>query len=359
MRRRPRILGAAMFLVVGGTACNAILGIHDLSAPDPVDGGDGSVNNETGADGTTDGSNEGGCSDCVLEPQEGGAIYPTWKITSDNLFIVNATGAVPPTPPEYVDAGPGALLETHSGLTWSTAVLFGEAGAGVTLAEAASECKRLGPDWRVPTRIELATTQFREELDASSGDRTRCIPSSFELLQYPSWTATSVPGKDGGEYYIEDERVCAFGANPPDSPFVGVRCVKGPTKPANFKILRDRDTVHALETNLEWERVGLIVSSFADAKKHCDSKGMRVPIIQELYSILDTRALVLTDTRLFPAPAAQVQGFLSQTVYLYEDGGAHYAAVGVTEGTRGWEDTLPPTGPAEKQLVRCVREYVP
>lgn len=347
-----------MLLVVGATACNAILGIHDLSAPDPADGGDGSVS-ETGTDGNGGGdASEAGCDGCVMDPQAGGSIYPTWRVTSD-LLILNATGGIPPTNPKYEDAGAGALVETHSGLTWSTAVLLGEGGAGVTLAEAASECKRLGSDWRVPTRIELATTQFREELDASQSARTRCIPPAFDLPPYPyTWTATPVPGKDGGEYYIEDEAACAFGANPPESLFA-VRCVKGPTRPAHFEILRERDTVHALETNLEWERVGILVSSFADAKKHCDAIGMRVPIIQELYGILDTRALQLTDTRLFPAPPPQVQGFLSQTVYGYEDGGAHYAAVGVAEGTRGWEDTLSPTGAPEKQLVRCVREFLP
>lgn len=362
MRRRPRILGVAFLVVVGGTACNAILGIHDLSAPDVADAGDGAAA-ETGTDGSgqVDGSLDAACDGCVTDPQTGGSIYPTWRITSD-LNILNATGSVPATNPIYEDAGPGALRETHSGLTWTTAALRGEAGAGLTLAEAKAECAGLGAGWRVPTRIELSTIQYRTELDASTFERTRCLSADFDLYApYPyAWTTTTVPGSDGGDFYIADESRCAFGANPPDS-LLYVHCVKGATSPARFEIIRERDTVHALDTDLEWERVGKIVSSFTEAKAHCDGVGMRLPVAQELYSIVDTRQLLLTDTRLFPQPPPTSQGFLSQTIAGYDtaDGGAYYTVVATVEGSRGWEDTLPPGNTAEKVLIRCVRQFRP
>jgi hypothetical protein len=78
-----------------------------------------------------------------------------------------------------------------------------------------------------------------------------------------------------------------------------VRCVKGDSRPANFIVSKLADTVYAVETGLDWERTGLIVQKYSEAKAHCDARGARLPIIQEVYGIIDTRTTKLFDDRLF------------------------------------------------------------
>lgn len=359
MSRRARTWTFAILALGSATACNAILGIHDLSTPDLPDGAvaegsvgtDAPVTNETGAD--------AGCDVCrVEEPQTKGSIYPTWKITSDLLILNVATGGVNPRLPVYSSAGTGAVTEATSGLTWQTA--YANGGADLTFAEATAACTALGAGWRVPTRVELATTQYRQELVADGGvaSRETCIPPVFDKTAYRyAWTSTTVPGTDGGQLYYTDETVCAYLAATPVEK-CGVRCVKGDTKTARFDVYNGRNTVHALDTNLEWERDGVLVKTFAEAKKHCDDKGMRLPIIQELYGILDTRTLTLTDPRLFAALPAQAIALVSQTVYEITPEGPYYAAIATVEGSRGHEDNIEPNATGQS-LARCVREFSP
>lgn len=366
MRNRVRWSVVATGLLLMSAACNAILGIGDLSAPDLPDTRDGSTE---GASPLTDGAqpddarsdaNDGACDPCtVIESQPDASIFPTWFITSD-LTIKNVNVSIAePRRPVYLDAGAGSVRESTSGLTWRTAY----AAASVSYAGAVAACKALGGDWRVPTRIEIATTQYRSaELTADSGTRTSCVPPPFAPAS-PSnvWTSTTVPpAVDAGvALYVASDVSCAFLSTTPDQTS-SVRCVKGLTKPATFAVSGSSNIVHAVDTDLDWERTGTVIQKFAQAKAHCDSIGWRLPVIQELYGIADTRVLTLTDKRVFVPPPAAARAMLSQTLLLVgPDGTPYYAAISLVEGARGEEDAMSLDDLIPDIFLRCVRQHVP
>lgn len=363
MKRRARFVGSAFAALVFSTACNAILGIGDLSAPDPMVAADGSSESASDApfiDSPLEEAGDAGCDPCaVVEPQAGASIYPTWLITSD-LPIQNVNvSVVNPRTPSYEDAGAGTVREETSGLTWQTAYAAG--GAAVDYTGAVSACAALGAGWRVPTRIEIATTQYRDgALTADSGTRTSCVPPVFATATDYVWTSTTVAGAEAGvEVYFHDERGCGFLGSATSATF-NVRCVKGDTKPATFNVSVKEDLVHAVDTHLDWERTGTIVQTYAEAKAHCDSKGWRVPIIQELYGILDTRTPTLTDTRLFVPAGTVPRAIVSQTVStVAADGTPSRGVVSMLEGSRGHEDEMQLDDGIRDILVRCVRQHVP
>ena len=118
------------------------------------------------------------------------------------------------------------------------------------------------------------------------------------------WTATSAPFTGAGNstlrYQHYEATVCGFLAKSSvTNASAGTRCVKGSPKPATFVVSQSADKVYAVETGLDWERKGLVVRTFAEAKRHCDGRGARLPVIQELYGIVDTRTVALFDSRLF------------------------------------------------------------
>lgn len=361
IRNQARWSGLAIgLLVMMSAACNAILGIGDLSAPDLPDASSGSDGSTSPTDGALPDARDGGCDPCtVVETQADASIFPTWYITSDLLIQNVNVSTVAPRKPAYVDAGAGAVRESTSGLTWSTA----HAAAMVDYPGAVAACKARGTDWRVPTRIEIATTQYRaEELTADSGARTTCVPPPFVPPgAYNTWTATKVPlaGDAGVELYVADESHCAFLASTSEL-LNAVRCVKGTTKDATFEVSASLNIVHALDTGLDWERAGMLIQTYAQAKGHCDSIGWRVPIIQELYGIADTRVLSLTDTRVFVAPPAAARAMLSQTLLgVGADGTPAYAAIALVEGARGQEDAMQLDDGIPDIFLRCVRQHVP
>ena len=146
-----------------------------------------------------------------------------------------------------------------------------------------------------------------------------------------------------------------------------VRCVKGDTRPATFVISKLKNTTRAVETGLVWERTGIIVQTFAEAKVHCDSLGGRIPVIQELYGIIDTRTTALFHPTMFVRPvtgaAAPPRGILSQTIHRVDpdDAGPRsaYAVVAMVNGPWGAEDTTYVDDKQRDLLLRCVSVFVP
>jgi hypothetical protein len=174
-----------------------------------------------------------------------------------------------------------------------------------------------------------------------------------------AWTSTiPVLGTgivDPSSRFRKNDLSCAFIKNATTSPFT-VRCVSGPTKPASFIVSKANDTVTSLDTGLTWERTGVVVQTFAEAKAHCDKFG-HIPIIQEVYSIIDPRNVSQFDPDLFPITPTSDGGtppriIVSQTM-LYA--GSHEAVNIQPNGSNGDEDAMGDDDGEPDVLVRCVR----
>jgi hypothetical protein len=378
------------FLLVGVgllTACDAILKIHDLNDPG-IDGGE----SEAGMGmGTTDGSSpavdatsdaasdasmqqldaqsdalppcDGGTYPCmVVIAQEAGAIYPTWRIASQlPINGVNQTVFQPPqTSFDASAADPGGVFDTTTLLQWQTAL--GADASAFDLDGASAFCtSAIGTTgWRVPTRIELSSVQYRTN---ATGGQTICVPPAFNTdgIGY-TWTQTAEPFGAPPNRYIEIDTTCGY-LPAADTAMHTVRCVKGTPSPATF-IVSD-DVVWAVDTNLDWERGGTVVHGYGEAKQHCDSlaNGMRMPVIQELYSIIDTRYGSLFEPRLFVQPdgGGGARAILSQTIFSGDTTTPYYEAVSTAEGSQGEEDQAGTDASSDSIpdiLVRCVRTHV-
>ena len=375
MRMRLRLVGILVLTGATVSACNAILGISDLSDPGSSDAAGLEATTEPDALVPGDAKTDGAIPPCsaaatpdpcvVVEPQTAGAIFPSWPITSD-LSIAESSGFSEATHPKYTVDGPGSVLESHTKLSWKTAYRKGDAGDDTfDYKGATTACEAFGAGWRLPTRIELATTQYRAA-PLTSGFNTSCVPPEFDQsFHVYAWTSTSVPAAvgDSEQVYVGDETNCGFvGASTKDSK-EWVRCVKGATAPATFIVTKAKDKVRAVETGLLWERTGVVVDSYAQAKAHCDVLGARIPVIQELYGIIDTRTVALFNAKLFVAPvldAGSAKAILSQTVYAVDpDGGVPtYEVVSVRNSPWGADTGMGPTSSATEMLVRCVSAFV-
>jgi hypothetical protein len=381
MKPLPRLLVCATFVVGSVSACNAILGIGDLVDPGAPDGSaeaapgsdssspdssvpdssvtDSSVGDSIAPDGSLCGS-PGETDPCLMiVPQaDGGSVFPTWTVTSDLPIHDTGPAIIQPVTPNYVDAGAGMVIETVSQLTWQTT--HGAGGAAVDFATAVAACQALGPAWRVPTRIEAATIQYRSAVSTATTGPTSCVPTKFELNEAARlWTSTQVPGAAhvGVNYQATEVPGCSFfgGAT---TGTANVRCVKGDTKPATFLVSKKKDSVLAVDTQLEWERTGLIVNGYLSAKAHCDSLGWRVPVIQEVYGIIDTRTTDLFVPGMFVQPSgAAPRAVVSQTVTYAGGAGPYYWAPALNDGPFGTEDATIDVDTMTNLLIRCVRRH--
>lgn len=382
MRAKARLFPFAALTATSLIACNLVLGLGsleeravglgDASARDGSPQDDGSPPEASTTDASRPDGAEAGIPACVVDggvdpcgvtvDQTGASIYPTWPITSDLQISGQNVTMFQPLSPSYFDASPGAVTEGSSGLTWQTTLSLG--GGNVSYDNAVKACSALGQGWRLPSRIEVATTQYRSFVPNADAGPTTCIPNVFmkgstDLV----WTSTSVPFAAGGDmnlHYEHYEAECGFpvAGNIFTAP-AGVRCVKGTVKPATFVVSKSADTVYAVDTGLDWERQGIVVRRYADAKQHCDERGMRIPIIQELYGIIDTRTTALFDPRMFVAPAGVPRAILSQTIISFDRSAKipYYEAIALVDGPWGVEDQAPPDDSQADILVRCVRRH--
>ena len=380
MRLKFRRAGLFLVGVSGLAACNLVLGLSDLTDRPPADASTDLVSVQDSS--TPDTSRpdavapaEAGdaglpiCGDGSADPcrvtvdQTGGTVYPTWPITSDLPISAINAAIVPPLLPTYSNVTQGETTELNSGLTWKT--VRSQNGDNVRWDIAEQACRAAGPGFRLPTRVEAATTQYRPFVPAADGGPTRCVPPPFafngvaELI----WTSTQVPFTGAGDStlrYIHYETICGFlTSSASTSVNAGIRCVKGDSRPANFVVSTRADTVYAVETGLDWERTGVVVRRYSEAKAHCDGRGARLPIIQEVYGIIDTRTTKLFDGRLFSAPTGAARAILSQTVSSYDGPTStpYYHAVALLDGPWGAEDQAPPDDLAVDLLVRCVNTH--
>jgi hypothetical protein len=380
MSARSRLILCAALALVTASACNALLGITDLPDPGPADADatDGPTGKDTfvppadnyvppqpESDAMAPCSASADPDPCmVVEPQSGGAIFPTWPITSDEPFNAQGIVILMPVGPSYADAGAGAVTESHTHLTWQTAYAAG--GAYFDFAGATAACQALGPGWRVPTRIEIATTQYRDgEITGDGGaNRTVCTPPVFDQSQHDSvWTSTPVPealGDPPDRVYGAAEAYCGFQAAV-KSLVRPVRCVKGDTRPATFVVSKSKQTVHAVDTGLVWERTGVMIQTYAEAKAHCDSVGARIPIIQELYGIIDTRTTALFHPTMFVRPAGSraPHSILSQTIFSVIPPAHYYETVYTLSAPWGDENQAADDSGQPNILLRCVSTFVP
>src|SRR5689334_5276229 len=137
MKRLHRVAAFLLPAAAALCACNAILGITELTPPERADAGNGAfdANGNVGdANGNDGGNSEDSgnhelplCADqpnadpCLLVvDQTAETIYPTWRLTSYNNKPTVGVALVPPILPVYQDAGDGTVIETHSQLTWQT-----------------------------------------------------------------------------------------------------------------------------------------------------------------------------------------------------------------------------------------------
>jgi hypothetical protein len=188
-----------------------------------------------------------------------------------------------------------------------------------------------------------------------------CVPPGFDSSQRYMWTSTSVPGVTD-QAYIADEGACSFTAGSKTGYKEGVRCVKGDTRPATFVVKKAAGRVYALDTGLVWERQGIVVQTYAEAQAHCDGLGMRIPIIQEVYGIIDTRTVAMFQSVLFVPPvleAGSVSGALSQTIFAIDGAGQAYQAVSLRGDPLGQETATSAVSSSRETLLRCVDRGVP
>jgi hypothetical protein len=296
----------------------------------------------------------------VVMVPEAGAVYPTWHIDSEIQIRGAGTTAVNPHVPAYDASGAdlGAVFDTTTMLQWQTAL--GANAGGFDLPDASAFCSGLpGGGWRVPTRIEIGTTQFRTNADMA---QTTCVPPVFQSKGGEVLTQTFEPFGAPPNIYAELENRCGFLPGDPTAAAY-VRCVKGDPKPATFVVNKSADLVWAVDTGLEWERTGALVHGYDEAIVHCNNVGMRMPVIQELYSIIDTRTKAMFDPTLFTLPpdgGAAARAILSQTVYQVIDGWPYYEGVSMYEGSQGEEDQASTADASDTNLdilVRCVRQH--
>lgn len=377
---RRRAVAVLVPIAIGVFACNAILGIEDLVDPGLPDGGgsgdaanDGTTNPDSPVEPT-----DAGMTPCSASPAsdpclvvveqteaDGGAIYPTWPITFDEPYL-EGMASLQPIRPEFDAAAPDTVTERVSGLTWQKSYLDG--GVNYSHPAAAAACAKLGAGWRLPSRVEKATIQARV------GDlATRvCLPSVFNGPATISWTSTAAPIDPSDKprvFYHQDQAAgCAFGAIDPTDALnanYAVRCVNGPTKNATFHVSKKDDTVHAIETGLVWERTGVYVKTFAEAKAHCENeRAMHVPVVQEIYGIIDTRTPKMFDDRLFvlpPRTGGVTRGLFSQTIFNTVDNGdggkvVFYSGVALANAPYAAEESTV-DGTTADMLLRCVRRF--
>jgi len=118
----------------------------------------------------------------------------------------------------YTDAGSETLLDPVTHLTWQRATLVASDYEGKDGARAV--CATIGPEWKVPTRIELATL-----LDPTRDAAPAWSPTFADAgASLRLWTASRVFGTNADHWVID----FATGATVQGGGAGAVRCVRLP-----------------------------------------------------------------------------------------------------------------------------------
>ncbi len=345
MKKRHRVRAALTFVAISLSAACTQLFIGDLRIDDHPDGSGGTDANadavanadaSPSADADATAAVDAGplceagvCQSCdgtgtctIVFEQSGGALYPVWPVLSTTD---------PEFDPIYLPADGGAIYETHTQLLWRVST-SDELDAGLlSIAQAQGYCASIGAGYRLPTRVELATTTARQAIDAAPPSaQVVCVPPQFDPSDLSSavWSSSHVyqgVSDAAPSTFNMSQTSCGFNTND-ETTKLAVRCVKGAPGPATFEVTAN--LVWAKETGLEWEREGKTFSSVSAAKSYCTSLpsgaggAWHLPKIEELYGIIDPRFSQVFHPLLFPHPLGPTDAqaptkLVSSTVFLW------------------------------------------
>jgi hypothetical protein len=235
-----------------------------------------------------------------------GPAWPAWPMPQPQSLT--GTPSDPqknlPNPQTYDVTNPDVVIDSVTHLTWQKEV----APNSFTFAQAQIYCASLQlanrNDWRLPSRIELASLLDITQSRTGYINRTAFADAPLDIF----WTCSSGPANpltvwyvgfnDVGDVNIEDKLSSSR-----------ARCVAGSTDvtppPTRYAINAAQTEVYDLETGLTWQR-STAPSGFyiwGDGFSYCQSlgAGWRLPSVTELYTIVDEKqSFSAVDATAFP-----------------------------------------------------------
>jgi hypothetical protein len=208
----------------------------------------------------------------------------------------NPAGLGLPNPMSYAANADGTIIDNVTGLTWEATV----DGKEYMQDEAVAHCAAKGPDWRLPSRLELVS--LVDYSIAAPGPTINAIFKDTPATTF--WTASAYYGDVGDDWYV------GFDAGYSDYGIQNqgglVRCVR--SAPVTCRVSRysqrPSGTIYDLASGLGWQRT-LDPGSYTwgDALKYCAGlgAGWRVPSLTEAQTIIDdAKEHPAVDTSAFP-----------------------------------------------------------
>jgi hypothetical protein len=254
----------------------------------PKDGGDAAVSEAGDAardGGDAAGSDGGDARDDDADARVDADAPADASTAVCNGFVMpNPPTAGLPNPASYSVNADGTVTEKVSGLTWEATV----GGTAYTQYDAAAHCAAKGGDWRLPTRLELAS--LVDYTIASPGPTINAIFANTPPVVY--WTETIYHNNAGDAWSVGfDVGYSDYGVrNNPDL----VRCVLPSAPvcvPRRYVVpATDGGAVQDVTTGLIWQQtIDGKQYTWDDAKAYCAARGAgwRVPSLTELQTIVD------------------------------------------------------------------------
>lgn len=336
--RLVAILAALFGMLLGGASgCNAILGIdsHAL-APDGGALDALGVGSSDGFGTPTRTPDSGAASDALS--------VETTPGTTCAFKMPNPASTGLPNPASYARVTDG-VLDNVTKLVWESRL---REASSFDQGEAVRVCAKIGPGWRLPTRLELSSL-----VDVTIPEPGPTINPIFEDRPTSKfWTSSRSPvSKDIG-WYVNFEAGITRQATT-SFPY-RVRCVwSAPAQCSSPRYEVQGDVVRDRDTGLTWRRLFSETKlSWADAMKYCPTlgAGWRVPSVTELQTIVDeTKEKPSIDGDTFPnTPSAEADEFFWTSSA--QAGGPNRAWYVIFY--HGHADTQPI---ANTYFVRCVR----
>ncbi len=255
----------------------------------------------------------------------------------------NPAGAGLPHAASYQDNGDGTISDRVTGFLWDRLA----STATLTQPQAVDHCARRGPQWRLPTRIELVS--LVDFTVASPGPTIN--PAFPDTPATVFWTSSPSPGTPGSVWgvffdigYADVDDVSDDG---------NARCVSVPDDaihchPRRYSVTGDGE-VADVATGLIWQQdAAAQTQTWADGRTYCAGLGgsWRLPSMTELQTLVDDHQSPSTiDPQGFTNTPAEPFWTSSPVA-----GGTPYAwAVDFSNGTTVNPDLTSPN------RVRCVR----
>lgn len=213
----PRVLVVMLGAlgVPGLIACNALIGLDSFDKTD-CPGAHCAFDVVVDADGAVD-ANE------AASPTPGASPVSWAQWPMPNYGSDSDGGAqLVPRPTSYVQETDGTVLDTTTKLGWRV----GTRGLAVGYAQALPECQKLGPEWRLPKRIELVTL-----LDHTRPASSPTIDSAafHDVVRLAYWTSSEVRPfvPTAPQYWAVDFGAGAVMKLRADGDVAATICVKG------------------------------------------------------------------------------------------------------------------------------------